>query len=57
MAARLNTIGCFPFALVLVLVLVALSSSSDEMSTTLLADIIGFLCKIEDLESSTFTNP
>ena len=56
MAGRVDTIGCFPFDMVLVLLLVALSSSSDEMSTTFLADITGSFGKIVDLESSTFTS-
>ena len=56
MAARVNTIGCFPFDLVSVLLVVALSSSSDEMSTTFWADIIGSFGKIADLEFSTFTS-
>ena len=41
MAVRVDPMGCFPFDLVLVLLLVVLSSSSDEMSTMVLADIIG----------------
>ena len=48
-AARWNTMGCFPFDLVLVLLLVALSSSSDEMSTTFFADISGSFSKIVNL--------
>ena len=55
-AVWVNTMGCFPFDLLLVLLLQALSSSSDEMSTTFLADMIGSFCKIEDLEPSTFTS-
>ena len=55
MPVRVHTMGCFSFDLVLVLLLVALSSSSDEMSTTFLADMIGSSGKVVDLESSTFT--
>ena len=55
MAVRVYTMGCFSFDLVLVLLLVALSSSSDEMSTTFFADMIGSSGEVVDLESSTFT--